>query len=130
MENCVFCKIVSGQIPCSRVYEDDSLLAFLDINPINPGHTLVIPKKHVDNVFGMDDDAYHSLFSSAKKVSGAIQTATGAKRIGVVVEGFLIPHAHVHLVPINSGGELSFGRAKKATAESLAEVSAKIRAHL
>lgn len=128
--DCIFCKIVEGKIPCSKVWEDESFLAFLDINPVNPGHTLLIPKKHIDNAFDLEDGLYSGLFGAAKHLSGPIRKATGAGRIGVIIEGFLVHHAHIHLVPINSGGELDFRRAKKAGAGELVEMAAKIRNQL
>jgi histidine triad (HIT) family protein len=127
MDGCIFCKIASGKIPCTKLWENDQLLAFLDINPINPGHTLVIPKEHVENVFGMDARDYRDIFDAVKTLSGPIRDATGAKRVGVIVEGFLIPHAHIHLVPLNHGGELSFSRARKAAPQELEEMAGRIR---
>lgn len=112
------------------LWENDQLMAFLDINPINPGHTLVIPKEHVENVFGMDSPAYRDMFDAVKTLSGPIREATGATRIGVIVEGFLIPHAHIHLVPLNHGGELSFSRAKKADLAELEKTATLIRQRL
>ncbi len=128
--DCLFCKISEGTIPSAKVYEDEHVLAFLDINPINPGHTLIIPKKHVDNIFDSEPALYSRLFASARELSSPIQKATGAKRIGVVVEGFLVHHAHIHLVPINGGGELDFRRARKAGPEELERMAGKIRNHL
>jgi histidine triad (HIT) family protein len=128
--DCIFCKISEGKIPCAKIWEDERFLAFLDINPINPGHTLIIPKKHDEAVFGMDGDAYSALFSAARKLSAPLQKASGAKRIGMIVEGFLVPHAHLHLVPLNAGGELDFRRAKKAAPSELAAMAAKIRDEL
>jgi histidine triad (HIT) family protein len=130
MEDCIFCMIASGKIPCAKVAEDESFIAFLDINPINPGHTLVIPKKHVETVFELGKEEYASLFEMSRRISGPIQKAMGAKKMGLVVEGFLVPHAHIHLVPLNSGGELSFSRAKKAEAKDLASALMRIRQQL
>jgi histidine triad (HIT) family protein len=130
MTDCIFCKIIAGEIPCTKIWEDDDFYAFLDINPINPGHALVIPKTHHDYLFAMDEPLYGRIFNAAKKLSKPLEKATGAKRIGVVVEGFLVPHVHVHLVPLNEGGELSFGRAKKATPDELADMAGKIAREL
>lgn len=127
MDDCIFCKIGGGKIPSAKIIEDGCFIAFLDINPINPGHTLIIPKKHVESVFAMGHEEYAALFELSRKLSGPLLKATGAKRIGVIVEGFLVPHAHVHLVPLNKGGDLSFSRAKKAGADELAEMSSRIR---
>jgi len=127
MENCIFCKFIKGEIPCEKVYESKTALAFLDINPINPGHTLVIPKKHVDYLFDLDDKDYKDLFLEAKKVAKAIKSALGPKRVGVAVEGFGVPHAHIHLVPINKGYELDPNRAKPMGKEELKKIGEKIR---
>ncbi|MFN7990715.1 MAG: HIT family protein [Candidatus Micrarchaeia archaeon] len=128
--DCIFCKISEGRIPAVKIWEDERFLAFLDINPISQGHTLLIPKAHADNVFDIEDEAYAGLFMAAKMLSKPLKAALGADRIGVIIEGFLVPHAHVHLVPLKSGGDLSFARARKAQPAELEGVSEKIRAHL
>ncbi len=125
--DCVFCKISNGEIPSAKIFEDPDVFAFLDINPINPGHVLIIPKKHVDSIFDSEPELYSRLFSSARRLSAPIQRATGARRIGVVVEGFLVHHAHIHLVPINGGGELDFRRARKAGPGELEAMARKIK---
>ena len=130
MEDCIFCMIASGKIPCAKVAEDEDFIAFLDINPINPGHTLVIPKKHAESVFDLGKAEYSGLFEMSRRLSPPIQKAMGARKMGLVIEGFLVPHAHVHLVPLNHGGELSFSRAKKAEARDLASALARIRQQL
>jgi histidine triad (HIT) family protein len=130
MQDCIFCKIAQGEIPSSTIWGDEKFLAFLDINPVNPGHTLLIPKKHIDNVFEMEDRDYSDLFLAAKLLSKPLQAAMGAKRVGVMIEGFLVHHAHIHLIPLKHGNGLDPCRAKKATPEELAEVAKKIKAHL
>lgn len=130
MTDCIFCKIAKGEIPSTKLWEDERFFAFLDINPINPGHALVIPKKHEDNVFDLDEETYSGLFLTAKRLSEPIQKAVGSKRVGVIIEGFLVHHAHVHLVPINSGNELDPSRAKKASPEELEEIARKVRVNL
>jgi histidine triad (HIT) family protein len=125
--DCLFCKIIEGKIPAAKVYEDDVVLAFLDINPVNPGHTLLIPKSHHDEVFGMEDEEYESLFRAAKKLAPAVKKAMGSKRVGLVVEGFLIPHAHLHLIPINSGNELHSQRTGKPGNDELERTADRIR---
>ncbi|MDD4984070.1 MAG: HIT family protein [Candidatus ainarchaeum sp.] len=127
MENCLFCKFVKGEIPCAKVYESDKAIAFLDINPINPGHILVILKKHVDYIFDLEDKDYKELFLEAKKVAKAIKFALGPKRVGVAVEGFGVPHAHIHLVPINRGYELNPNNAKPMDNKELEKIAEKIR---
>lgn len=125
--DCVFCMIKDGKIPCEKIWEDDAYFAFLDINPFTPGHSLIIPKKHHDYLFELDDAAYDGLFRAAKTVAGPLRKATGAKRIGMLVEGFLVRHAHLHLIPINKGSEMAPGNSRKATTEELAAMGAKIR---
>ncbi len=130
MEGCIFCKIASGKMPSMKVAEGPDFLAFLDINPINPGHTLIIPKRHCGSVFGLGEGEYRSLFEAARSLEGPLLKATGARRVGMIVEGFLVPHAHLHLVPLNGGGELSFSRAKKASQAELEGMLSRIRAQV
>lgn len=125
--NCIFCKIVAGEIPSHKIYEDDLFFAFLDINPINIGHTLLVPKDHQDVLFDIPDTEYTKLWLKAKELAPAIQGVTKAKRIGVIVEGFAVPHAHIHLVPIYHGNELDPHNQKPAKPEELAEMTVKIR---
>ncbi len=106
MQDSVFTKIIKGEIPCHKVYEDDKTLAFLDIHPINPGHVLLIPKQQIDSIWDVPDDLYHYLWDVARKISGRIDEVLAPTRIGVVVEGFGVPHVHIHLVPIYKGEEL------------------------
>lgn len=127
MADCVFCKIISGEIPSAKVWEDERFLAFLDINPINPGHTLLIPKGHEGYLFDMGEGDYLGIMEAAKRLAGPIRQATGAKKIGVIVEGFLVPHVHLHLVPLNAGGELSFSRQRKASPEELRGMAQKVK---
>ncbi|PIQ86561.1 MAG: HIT family protein [Candidatus Omnitrophica bacterium CG11_big_fil_rev_8_21_14_0_20_45_26] len=126
----LFTKIIRGEIPCHKISENERFFAFLDIRPINPGHTLVIPKKEIDYVFDVEDDLLAGLFTFSKKIALAIHKAVPCKRVGVMVAGLEVPHAHVHLVPINSVGDLNFAKAKPASSEELAEVAGKIRAIL
>ncbi|MCM1291980.1 MAG: HIT family protein [Bacteroides sp.] len=102
----IFSKIVSGEIPCYKVAEDDRHLAFLDINPMQPGHTLVIPKKEVDYIFDLDEDDYVALELFARRVAKAIKAAIPCARISEAVIGLDVPHAHIHLVPINKEEDL------------------------
>ncbi len=127
MENCIFCKIAKGEIDSAKVYEDDKFFAFLDIKPVNPGHAILIPKEHVDYVFEVDEPLYSEIFKTAKKLSKPVQNAMQSKRIGLVVEGFGVPHIHIHLIPINNANEIDPHRAKKATNEELQEVAEKIK---
>lgn len=124
--DCVFCKIINNEIPSYKIYETDKVFAFLDINPVNPGHTLVIPKKHVDYIFDIPDKEYSNLFLEAKKISKVLKKITKAKRIGIIVEGFAVHHTHIHLVPLYIGGELCLSLGKPATEKELKEMQAKI----
>ena len=126
----IFTKILAGEIPAHKILENDQYLAFLDIRPVNPGHTLVIPKQEVDYIFDMEDDLLKGLMVFAKKVAKAIKKTIPCQKVGVMVAGIEVPHAHIHLIPINSVGDLSFARAKAATPEELAQVALKICANL
>lgn len=108
----VFSKIVSGEIPSYRVAESDSCYAFLDINPIAKGHTLVIPKKEVDYLFDLDEKTLSELWRFAQKTAKAIQSAVPCKRVGAVVLGLEVPHAHIHLIPLNSEADVDFKKPK------------------
>jgi len=124
----IFTKIMNGEIPCHKILEDDKYFAFLDIRPINPGHTLVIPKEEIDYVFDLEDELLQGLMSFAKKVAQKIKASVECRRIGVMVCGIEVPHVHIHLVPINGTGDMNFANAKDASQEELAAVAEKIRA--
>jgi len=126
----LFTRIINGEIPCHKICEDDDYLAFLDIRPINPGHTLVIPKKEIDYVFDIDDGLLGGLMVFAKKVARAIKREVECERIGVMVAGLEVPHAHVHLVPIFQISDLNFSNATPTGDEELAKVAEKIRSHI
>ncbi len=106
----VFTRIVRGELPAFRVAETDHCLAFLDINPIQRGHTLVIPKQEIDYIFDVPDPLYTELWQFARRVGRAIQTVIPCNRIGIAVIGLEVPHAHIHLVPINTMADLDFSR--------------------
>lgn len=127
----IFTKILSGEIPAHKILEDDKYFAFLDIRPVNPGHTLVIPKQEIDYVFDMEDELLKGLIVFAKKVAKAIRKAIPCQKVGVMVAGLEVRHTHVHLIPIiESLSELNFARAKSMPQEELAAIAAKIRANL
>ncbi|WP_343533348.1 HIT family protein [Pedobacter sp.] len=127
----IFSKIVAGDIPAHKVAETEDFLAFLDISPLVLGHTLVIPKKEVDYIFDIDDELYQGLMLFAKRVAGGIKKAYPCDRVGVAVIGLEVPHAHVHLIPINQMNDMNFANPKlKLSKEQLAEVAAKIKAEL
>jgi len=123
----LFTKIINGEIPCHKILEDDQYLAFLDIRPINPGHTLVIPKKEVDYIFDVEDDLLGGLLVFAKKVALMIDKAVDCKRVGIMVAGLEVPHTHIHLIPIFEIPDLNFANAKAADNDVLAEVAKKIK---
>jgi histidine triad (HIT) family protein len=124
----IFTKIINGEIPSHKVAEDDRYLAFLDVNPVAEGHTLVIPKAEVDYLFNLDDETYTGLMLFAKKVAGALPQAVPCLRVGVTVIGLEVPHTHVHLVPLNTLQDINFSKPKlKPTHEDLAATAEKIR---
>ncbi len=124
----IFSKIVKGEIPSHRIAEDENYYAFLDINPIAIGHTLVIPKMEVDYLFDLDDDLLAGMSVFSKKVAKAIEQAIPCKRIGVAVLGLEVPHAHIHLVPLNKESDISFSKPKlQLSQEELATIAEKIR---
>ena len=125
----LFTKIIKGEIPCYKVAEDDNYFAFLDINPLKKGHTLVVPKKQVDYIFDLDDDYYQGMFLFAKKVAAAIKEYTNCVKVGIAVIGLEVPHAHIHLVPMDDLGDLNFANPKvKLTTEEFKEVASSIGA--
>ena len=124
--HCIFCDIVSGKKEAFVVWKNRDFLLFLDINPINPGHLLLIPKKHIEDVFDVPDVLYTKLFKIAKKAVPILSGATNAKRIGLAVEGFGVSHAHIHLVPVNKGNQLNPERAKKMSEKKLRELQEKL----
>lgn len=127
----IFSKIISGEIPAHKVAETSDFLAFLDINPLVEGHVLVIPKKEVDYIFDMDDETYAGLLIFAKIVAEGVKKAIPCKKVGVSVIGLEVPHAHVHLIPMNAVSDMNFSREKlNPSAEQLAVTALKIRAAL
>lgn len=108
----LFTKIIQGELPCYKVAETDRYLAFLDIFPLAKGHTLVIPKQEVDYLFDMEDDLYSGLLLFAKQVAHAVDRVIPCQRIGVAVIGLEVPHAHIHLVPIDTVGDINFSKPK------------------
>ena len=127
----VFTKIVKGDIPSYKIAEDDRFYAFLDIHPLSEGHTLVIPKREIDYLFDLDDDLLAGMMVFSKKVARAIEKVVSCKRIGVAVLGLEVPHAHIHLIPINSEADISFSRPKlKLSDEQFRELARKIRKEL
>jgi len=108
----IFSRIVAGEIPCYKIAENDKFFAFFDISPLVPGHTLVIPKKEEDYIFDISDDDLAEMIVFAKKIAVAIKKAIPCKKVGVAVIGLEVPHAHIHLVPMQKEGDLDFRREK------------------
>lgn len=124
----IFSKIIAGEIPCYKVAEDDRFFAFLDINPLVKGHTLVVPKQEVDYIFDLNDGDLAAMHVFAKTVARAIEQAVPCKRIGVAVMGLEVPHAHIHLIPINKEGDMVISNPKQKLAdEEFRQVAESIR---
>lgn len=124
----IFSKIVAGEIPCYKVAENDEFLAFLDINPVAKGHTLVIPKQETDYIFDLDDDLLGRMMVFAKRVARAQESVIPCKRIGLAVMGLEVPHAHIHLIPITKESDMYFGGKKLSfSSEEFASLATKIR---
>ena len=119
----IFSKIVAGEIPCYKVYEDEKTLAFLDINPESKGHTLVIPKVEVDKIYELSDEDYHALWATVKKVAARMEEVSGRRTLMKVI-GTDVPHAHVHLMPYDETWE--YGRTLKLAEDEFNEISAKL----
>jgi histidine triad (HIT) family protein len=126
MEDSIFTKIIKGEIPCHKVYEDEQTFAFLDINPIQPGHTLVIPKQQVEFMWDLDNETYGALMATVKKVGQRLREVTHKPYVGVQVVGIDVPHAHVHLIPFASNDEYH-SRPSTADSNELAEMAEKLK---
>ncbi|WP_278623040.1 HIT family protein [Parabacteroides gordonii] len=124
----IFSRIVAGEIPCHKVAEDEEFFAFLDINPVAKGHTLVIPKKEIDYIFDVEDASLGRMMAFAKRVARAQEAAIPCKRVGLAVMGLEVPHAHIHLIPITKESDMYFGSEKMTISqEELASIAALIR---
>lgn len=124
----IFSKIIAGEIPCYKVAETNDFLAFLDVRPLTAGHTLVIPKVETDYIFDMDDEQFAGLHLFSKIVAKAVKTAIPCKRIGVAVIGLEVPHAHIHLVPMNEIGDLNFEKERAVfTPDQYEQIASNIR---
>ena len=124
----IFTKIVKGKIPCFKITEDDTYLAFLDTFPLTLGHVLVIPKKEIDYLFDLESEEYFGLWKFSQKIAKAMDKVIDCERIGVAVIGLEVPHAHIHLVPINGISDINFERPKKQfTTEQMIEITDKIK---
>lgn len=126
----IFTKIVNGEIPAYKVAEDENYLAFLDVNPNAKGHTLCIPKQEINKIFDMDDELYLGLMKFSKKVAIALEKTVPCKRVGVAVVGLEVPHAHVHLIPLNHMDEMRFHNKVTLSKEEFEALAEDIKANL
>jgi histidine triad (HIT) family protein len=127
----IFTRIVSGEIPSYKIAEDADYFAFLDINPLAKGHTLVVPKKEIDYIFDLNDELLAGMSIFAKRMARAIGKAIPCKKVGIAVLGLEVPHAHIHLIPINDIGDINFNKPKlKLSPEEFKKIADKIRAAL
>ena len=128
MPDSIFTKIIKGEVPCYKIAEDDRFIAFLDVFPIKKGHTLVVPKAQIDYLFDLDDSLLSDLMLFAKKIAQKMERAITCERIGVAVIGLEVPHAHIHLVPLDNVGDIDFGQPKiQLSIEEMAEIADSIR---
>ncbi len=126
----IFTKIITGEIPCYKVAEDDNFFAFLDINPNAKGHTLVVPKKEVNKLFDLEEDTYNGLMHFSRRVAIALEKAVPCKRVGVSVIGLEVPHVHVHLIPLNSMNDIDFKHKVSLKPTEFEEIATAISSHL
>lgn len=126
----IFTKIINGEIPCYKIAEDDIFLAFLDVNPNAKGHTLCVPKQEIDKLFDLDDDLYLGLMQFSKKVATALEKTVSCKRIGVAAIGLEVPHAHVHLIPLNEMDEMRFQNKVSMTKDEFETLAKEIQSNL
>ena len=128
MSDSIFTKIIKGEIPCYKIAEDDRFIAFLDVSPIKKGHTLVVPKAQIDYLFDLDDSLLSDLMIFAKKVAQKMERAISCERIGIAVIGLEVPHAHIHLVPLDTVGDIDFSQPKlQLSAMEMTEIADSIR---
>lgn len=126
----IFTKIINGEIPCYKIAEDENFFAFLDINPNAKGHTLCVPKKEIDKLFDLDEDLYLGLMQFSKKIATALKKTIPCDRIGMTVIGLEVPHAHVHLIPLNEMREMTFKHKVSLTKEEFEALAKNIQANL
>ena len=122
----IFSKIIKGELPCYQIYQDSKVFAFLDIRPLNLGHTLLVPREQIDDFLDVPPPLYLKVMEEAKKISRAIKRATKAKRIGLIVQGFEVPHFHIHLIPINSPKDMILANAIPREEEEMKSIREKI----
>lgn len=123
----IFSKIIAGEIPCYKVAENEQFFAFLDINPLQKGHTLVVPKCETDYIFDLDDQTLAGMVLFAKQIAAKIEKMTGCKKVAMVVLGLEVPHAHIHLIPMNTESDVDFRKEKlQLTPEEFAQIAAEL----
>ncbi len=126
----IFSKIIAGEIPCYKIHEDELTFSFLSIEPIQLGHTLIVPRVEVDHFLDVSEPAYSRIFQNAKIIGQAIQKATGCKRVGTMIQGWEVPHCHYHLVPMFDPSDLSFAKAKGRSEAEMKKIQAEIQSYL
>jgi histidine triad (HIT) family protein len=126
----IFTKIIKGEIPCYKIAEDANFLAFLDVNPNAKGHTLCVPKQEIDKIFELEDDLYIGLMQFSKKIAFALEKTVPCKRVGIAVIGLEVPHAHVHLIPLNEMDEMRFQKKISMTKEEFETLAIEIQKNL
>lgn len=123
----IFTRIINGEIPCYKISENENCIAFLDINPLKPGHTLVVPKIEIDNLFDLDEKTYFNLMDYSRKIAIAIEKSIPCNRVGVAVVGLEVPHAHIHLIPVDEPGDTDFSKPRvKLSTEEFKQIAQKI----
>ena len=122
----LFSKIIRGELPCYKIYDDDQVFAFLDIRPLALGHTLLIPKREIDDMLDVPFDLYLKVMGEVQRISRALKEAAGSRRVGLIVQGFEVPHFHVHMVPINRPGDMAMSNARERGAGEMEEMQQKI----
>ncbi len=127
MNDCVFCRIAANKMSVHKIYEDDGTIAFLDVNPISLGHTLVIPKNHATEFQDMSEDLYEHVMSVVQRVARRMKQQLNPQRVGLWIEGFEVPHAHIHVFPLENSGSISARRMDKPSDEEMAKTAAKLR---
>jgi histidine triad (HIT) family protein len=126
----LFTRIISGEIPCYKIAEDDNYFAFLDINPNSKGHTLCVPKREEDKIFDLDEQTYMGLMAFSRKIARSIEAAIACKRVGMTVIGLEVPHVHVHLIPLHSMADATFQKKESLTEEEFKSIAERIRSKI
>lgn len=122
----IFSRIIAGEIPCFQIAENEEFFSFLDVRPMQKGHVLVVPKQEIDYLFDLDDESYSRMFLFAKKVARAIESVVPCRKVGLAVVGLEVPHAHIHLVPLNEVGDLVFGKVTEVPADEMERLANQI----